>query len=200
MSEYKSVERIKALKAAIEAKTGETHESLTDGIRVLVVGYGVGSEANTYILVDENGNEIPAVFVSEETVFNATANDIREGMVAATDNGVTIGTKDIPTYNTYEGMRLIPVGSTFTIPSIDTDINNYDYTKLQAVFCTYNTSMANSVSTDKVSIEDHVYNVNSIEPISTVVKDHDNKSINFGITNNTDKPCVIRFFTYKEVI
>ena len=74
-------------------------------------GSSGGSEDGTqmYILVDEDGTEVPAVLVEEETVFNATANDIREGMVAATDAGVIVGTKEIPAYITTEGVQAIPV-------------------------------------------------------------------------------------------
>ena len=202
MAEWKSVERIRALKAAIEAKTGDSHADLTAGVKVLILGYGTGSgeEPNTYILIDEDGNEIPAVFVTEETVFDATANDIRIGKVAATGEGVTIGEKVIPGYITTEGVRVIPAGSAFTLPNRDTSVNDYDYTKLQVIICAYNSSVSDSVSTEKVCINDHVYNVGSVESISTVSKDHDNKSINLGITNDTDKPCIVRFFTYKEVV
>lgn len=202
MTEWKSVERIRSLKAAIEAKTGKTHADLTDGVKVLILGYGTGSgeEPNAYILVDEDGNEIPAVFVTEETIFDATANDIRIGKTAATDDGIVTGEKVIPSYNTYEGARLVQSGSTFTIPNFDATVNSYDYTKLQVIVCAYNSSMSNSVSAEKVCINDKIYNVNSTESIATVTKDHNNKSINLGITNNTGKPCVIRYFTYKEVI
>lgn len=202
MAEWKSVERIRSLKAAIEAKTGKTHADLTDGVKVLVLGYGTGSgeEPKTYILVDEDGNEIPAVFVTEETIFDATANDIRLGKTAATEDGILTGEKVIPSYNTAEGSRLIPNGSTFIIPNIDTTINYYDYSKLQVIICGYNSSMSNSVSAEKVCINDKVYNVNSIESIASVTKDHNNKSINLGITNNTGKPCIVRYFTYKEVV
>ena len=202
MAEWKSVERIRALKAAIEAKTGDSHVDLTSGVKVLILGYGTVSseEPNAYILIDEDGNEIPAVFVTEETVFDATANDIRLGKTAATEDGIVTGEKVIPGYITTEGARLISAGSSITIPNCDTSINDYDYTKLQVIVCAYNTDMSDSVSAEKVCINDKVYNVNSTDSMASVTKDHDNKSINLGITNNTGKPCVIRFFTYKEVV
>lgn len=46
----------------------------------------------TYILVDENGNEVPAVYMGADTILTATANDIRLGTTAITDEGVTEGT------------------------------------------------------------------------------------------------------------
>ena len=52
-----------------------------------IVGYG-----KTFILVDENNNEFVGTVVEELTVFDATAEDIKLGKVAATDSGVVIGT------------------------------------------------------------------------------------------------------------
>lgn len=71
-------------------------------------GGGSGDDTQAYILVDENGVEIPAVLVDEYTVFDATANDIRAGKTAATEEGVTLGTKEIPAYYVEEGYVAIP--------------------------------------------------------------------------------------------
>jgi hypothetical protein len=49
----------------------------------------------TFILVDENGNEITGVVVDKETVFTATDNDVREGKVYASDDGVSVGTLQV---------------------------------------------------------------------------------------------------------
>jgi hypothetical protein len=151
-------------------------------------------ETQTYILVTPDGQEIPAVLVSEETVFDATANDIRKGTVAVTDSGVTVGTKDIPSYYTSEGSKAIMPGKDFSI-----SIPEYEYTKLQALICAYNTSLSNSVATEKVVINDNVYDVLSIDSISLVEVDTENMSINLGIRNETSRPMLIRYFTYKEV-
>lgn len=160
-------------------------------------GSGNGSDdTQTYILVDESGNEYPAVAVSEETVFDATANDIRQGKVAVTDSGVTTGTKEIPAYYTSEGVQAVPGGSAFTI----TNMKNCEYTKLQALICKFNTSLSDSVATDKVSINDGVYAVDSTEIVATVTVDVENSTINLGITNEGTVPYVIRFFTYKEEV
>lgn len=153
-------------------------------------------DSATYILVDENGNEYPAVYVDSETVFTATANDIREGCIAATGEGVIEGTKYIPPYITVKGYKVIPAGSELSVTLNVRDA--YDYTAFQALVCLYNTSMANSVATDKVVIEDNVYLPSSTESISTIVKDANTKTVRFGVKNETDKPCIIRFFTYKE--
>ena len=151
----------------------------------------------TIVLVDEAGNQVTAVLVDEEVEFTATANDIREGKVAATEDGVTIGTKDIPAYTTTEGITAIPVGRELAIP-LKRDV--CDFTKMQAFACQFNKSLANSVATEKVVINESVYLVNSTEVIATVIKDAENEKVKFGITNEGTTPCVIRYITYKEEI
>jgi hypothetical protein len=150
----------------------------------------------TYLLLTEDGGEIPAVAVDQEVVFTATANDIRLGAVAATASGVTEGTKDIPAYHTTEGIALIQHGSEFCITIRTAD--RYNYTKLQAIICPYNTSMANSVAAQCVSVNGGVYAAGSATAIAEVTLDHENKRIKFGITNTYGVPCIIRYFTYKE--
>ena len=46
----------------------------------------------TLILVDENNNEIVGTVVENITMFDATAEDIKLGKVAATDSGIVTGT------------------------------------------------------------------------------------------------------------
>lgn len=149
-----------------------------------------------YIIVDANGNEIPAVLVSEETVFTATENDIRLGTVAATEKGVTEGKKDIPAYHTTEGIAVVTEGGEFDI--LIPRENRYDFTKMQAILCPFNESLANSVAADKVAINRSVYAVGSADALATISVDHENKKIKLGITNNGATPFVIRYFTYKE--
>lgn len=159
-------------------------------------GNGWGEDdTQAYILVDEEGNEYPAVLVSEETVFDATANDIREGKVAATEAGVTVGTKEIPAYITTEGRKLITAGQRMMITLND---GKHEFTKLLAVICSYNTTMTDSVSVEKSCIDSKVYPVASTEALATIVVDHDAKAIDLGIMNETEKPVIIRYITYKE--
>lgn len=150
----------------------------------------------TYILVDEAGNEIPAVLVDEEVVFTATANDIRSGTVAATADGVTVGEKEIPAYYTTEGVQLVTAGSEFRIRIQDS--NRYEYTKLQAIICPINTTVANSVAAEKVCINDNIYVTGDTTSLATVTLDHGTKEIVLGIVNDTNKLFVIRYFSYKE--
>lgn len=151
----------------------------------------------TLLLEDEDGNQVVGVIVGSEQIFTADENDIRQGKVAATNEGVTEGKKVIPSYHTTQGFRFIPAGDTFYLPLSDQDA--YDFTELQALMCRFNGSLAGSVAAEKVSIAGAVYPVASTEVLATVVKDAENKAIQFGITNNEDVPFILRYFTYKEV-
>lgn len=151
----------------------------------------------TVVIVDQEGNELTGVVTEQKQIFTATDNDVREGLTYASDDGVSTGTKVIPAYHTTEAVKYIPVGDDVIIylPNLE----KYDYTKLQIIICEYNTSSSDSVLAIKTVILDKVYNVNSTEAISDVVKDSVNKTINLGITNDTDKPFVVRYITYKEI-
>lgn len=186
-------ETLKGLADALRSVTGQTRSyTPTEMIEAVTTIM----ETGTYILVDEEGNEIPAVFVENETAFTATANDIRLGKTAVTDSGVTEGTKDIPAYHTTEGVTAVPVGSEFAITIRTAD--RYDFTKLQAIVCPFNNSLSSSVAADKVAINSSVYPAGSAEALATVTVDHEKKQIKLGITNEGESLCVIRYFTYKE--
>ena len=149
----------------------------------------------TIVLVDENGNELVATLMDEEVIFDATANDIREGKLAVTEQGITVGTKEIPGYISTEGTRLIMPSESF---NIKIDSNRCEFAKLLALICTYNTTLNNSVAAEKVVINDSVYIVNSNELVSMVTSDIDNGLIDLGIINEGATPCVIRYITFKE--
>lgn len=158
--------------------------------------YGDGDDdTQMYILQDEDGTEWPAVLVDEETVFDATANDIREGKLAATEDGVTLGTKEIPAYITTEGVQIIMAGSPMHIKP---GRNKHEYTKLLAVVCPFNTTLLNSVAAEKACIEGKVYPVASTESLATVTVNDDAKAIDLGIANDGTSLVLIRYFTYKE--
>lgn len=148
----------------------------------------------TFIITDESGNEMTAVLTDSVKVFDATANDIRLGKLAATDNGITEGMKEIPAYHTQFGSRCVRDGEEFVLP-----ITNYDYTELQAIFCPFNTSLEDSVATDRVVIDDKVYPAGSAVSEASITVNHDLGRVEFGITNNSGKTCVIRYSTYKEI-
>lgn len=183
---------LQGLADALRNVTGETRTytptEMIDAVTTVL-------EAGVYILVDENGLEIPAVFVDDETVFTATANDIRIGTTAVTEAGVTTGTKEIPSYHTREGYKLITNGTSFTLDIPD---GGYEYTKLQAIFCPFSSSLDNSVSAERVAIEGKVYPVKSSTAESAITVDSNNERIDFGITNTSGDLYLIRYFTYKE--
>jgi hypothetical protein len=166
-----------------------------------IAGNMVGTYSSigkTLLLTDESGVEITGVIVGQEVIFTANAaTDIREGKVAATDEGVVTGSKVIPSYHTNHGARLIDAGDEFVIRLAKLDC--YDYTNFHGIICEWNTNLSNSVAANRIVVLDAVYPVLSTEEISIVTKDADSKSVIFGITNNTDAPCVVRYMTYKEI-
>jgi hypothetical protein len=176
---------------SIRSVTGSTKkftpEEMIEEVRSIL-------DATTFILVDQNGNEYPAVYVDSDTVCTATANDIRKGTVAVTPEGVIEGTKEIPAYYTAEGSLLILPGREFKL----TGFKRYEFTKLQVLICAFKTSASRSVVTEKVSINGKVYPVNSAEVLSEVTTDAETMSIILGVVNDSNVPYVMRYFTYKE--
>lgn len=167
-----------------------------------IMGNMIGSYSQigrTFILTDENGVELTGICTEKEQIFDATDNDVRQGSIYASDHGVSVGQKVIPAYHTCHGFRLITKGSVLSIPNQMPTIDSYDYTKLQGLICTFDTNPVGSVSTEKVIIEDNVYNVQSTEVVSTVIKNHDSKNVELGITNDTNGLLVLRYFMYKEI-
>ena len=165
----------------------------------MIYGNVVGSSGRlgkTIIIQDEDGQELVGVVTNEKAVFDATPNDIRLGKIAATTEGVTQGEKVIPSYNTSEGYKLIPSGSTVKI----TGVKDCEYTKLQALICVFNSSISDSVATEKVCINEGVYPVNSAEQIATVVVEEENSAISLGITNESENPVLVRYFMYRRFI
>lgn len=186
--------KLTSLANSIREKTGTSDLLTLDEMNAGVEYLPSSAEDNTFILVDENGNEIPAVLTKNEVDLTATTNDIREGIVAVTDDGVVTGEKEIPCYHTAEGHRVVQNGGLFYFPHTD-----YDYTKLQVVICAYNKTLTDSVAVSKVVLYDGVYNVGSTELVSIVSKDHDNGWVNLGIINKSGGMCILRYFMYKEI-
>lgn len=158
-------------------------------------GFGI---PKTFVLTDKNGNEFTGVVTGQKTVFTANAaQDIRQGKVAATDAGIVTGSAIIPNYETSTGQKLVKSGSSFKLCLSKN--NAYDYTELQCIICPFNSSMDDSVSAERVVIGDNVYGVNSTAIVAAVTKNKNEKSIDFNLTNTTDIPYIIRYFTYKEL-
>lgn len=154
---------------------------------------------NTFVIVDENGNEVTGVCVDNPVVFTATDNDVREGLVYASDSGVSTGTKNIPIYRTTQGDILIFPGEEFIISDLER-YDMYNYTQLLCVISKFNTSFVDSVSTDKIAISNNVYAVNSADAMSNITKNTETKSIDLNVINNTEDIYVVHYFTYKEEV
>lgn len=154
-------------------------------------------DSNTYLLVDDNGKEVPAVWVESDVVFDATEDDIREGKAAVSEKGFVIGTKVIPGYLAHQGVKIVRPNDRFEIQISQSD--QYDYTLLECLICNFNTKLSDSVATDKVVINDVVYNVQSITPLFSVTKNHETQIIDLGFINETDEIQILRYFTYKEI-
>lgn len=186
-------ETLDGLADAIRSVTGTTRKFTPDEMIEEVKDV---LNATTFVLVDKDGNEYPAVYVDSDVMITATPNDIRKGTTAITSEGVITGEKEIPSYYTTEGYWLIPAGSKFAIPFKNDD---YNFTKLQAILCPFTNSIENSVSTDKVSIDGKVYSVNSTEVLSVVSVNSEKREIDLGIVNDSTSRYLVRYFTYREV-
>ena len=158
------------------------------------VGGGGGGLGKTFIIEDSEGNELVGILTDSEVVIDATPNDIRAGKIAVTQNGVITGEKEIPVYHTWEGFKLITNGSKVVITTVD-----YDYEKLQAIICSFGTSLSTSTSAQKVAINNKVYPVQSTVAESAITKDDKLTQINFGVVNNSGTSYVLRYFMYKEI-
>ena len=183
----------------ISIADGMGNREKVDALKAQIAAYiereGYELAPATYILVDEDGNEVPAALVDEKVDLSATANDIRLGTTAVTAEGLTEGTKDIPAYHTTEGKIDILPGEAIEIHMYS---DKCEYTKLQALICEFGGTLQDSVATVKVSIDGKVYEVNSFDPVASVTVDTDKQTINFGMHNESDAPLVVRYFTYKE--
>ena len=166
----------------------------------MISGNMVGSYSQlgkTFIIEDENGSQFTGVVTDKEVIFTANAaTDIREGTIAATDEGIVTGTKRIPSYETTQEAWLVFPGESFSVP-LDT-YDKYNYTKFQCVITKFETSVEDSVFTDRVSLNNCVYAVNSTEVLSNITKNSDTKSIDLNIINDTENTYVVQYFTYKE--
>lgn len=154
----------------------------------------VGGFPKSLILTDDNGVEVAGVVVGSKTVFTATDNDVREGKVYASDEGVSTGTKEIPAYTTTRGYKLIEPGEDYTIPLEDND--QYQYTQLQCLIAPSSNLYMSTMS----SVNDGVYDNSSGNKLSDVTKNSETKSIDLNITNTSSEKYIVYYFTYKEEV
>ena len=56
------------------------------------------SIGKTFIFTDDDGNELSGVITEQLTILNVTDKDVRKGVVYAGDEGISIGTQEMPSY------------------------------------------------------------------------------------------------------
>lgn len=159
-----------------------------------IYGNAVGGSSGfgkTFILEDEAGTQFMAVCVGEETVFTATDNDVREGLVYASDKGVSTGTKIIPAYYARYGSKFVLANNEASLTTPE-----YDYDSLMVTISTYDSSLSKSVVSTYLSVYDAMYVAGSNVKASDIVVDKENKKINLGIIVNENS--VLRYFVIKE--
>lgn len=156
---------------------------------------GGSAPLKTLILTDENGNEVVGVVTESVQAFNATPADVIVGKTFVSDEGIKVG-ENTKTYRVTKASEIILPGMNYSI--LLNYYDAYDYTKFQCMISKFNTSFSDSVDTNKISLENNVYEVNSTEVLSKVTKNADTKSVDLNIVNDTSNIYIVHFFTYKE--
>jgi hypothetical protein len=162
----------------------------------MISGNMVGSYSQigkTFIITDADGNELTGVVVDQETVFDATDNDVREGKVYASDSGVSTGTKEIPVYYSNYGYKLVPANKEATIY-----IPRYNYENLLVTISTYDTNWDQSLNVTYISIDNGMYAVGSTTKLADITTDEEDQQIKLGITVN--EKSALRYFVITEEI
>ena len=165
-----------------------------------IYGNPVGGALNakTFMLQVNGGKtEIAATVVGEETVFDATENDVRKGKTFASSNGVKIGQKNIPAYETRMAYFIVEPNESCSIPLSDED--RYDYTKFQCIVVVHSSDYSSNVTTKYISMNDGLFSVETSSKVSNITKNSKTKSIDLNITNNSSDAYEIIYITYKEV-
>jgi hypothetical protein len=159
----------------------------------MINGNMVGGTApiKTVKIVDDDNNEFFGVVTGSEVIFTATDNDVREGFVYASNDGISTGTKIIPSYHTRYGSKIIPANTEVRITTPE-----YNYSNLLVVIATYDTSMAKSVLSTYVSVNNAMYEVGSATKLSDITVDEANEQINLGFT--VTKKSVVRYLVTRE--
>ena len=151
-------------------------------------GFGM---PRSFVIVDENGNEFTAVTTEEVTVFDATPMDVRVDKIFASENGVQVGMKIIPSYHTTYGYR-------FALPGAEVKISvpEFNFSNLFITITTYNNSINESLSTTYIAIDGGMYAVGESTKISDITVDAVNEQINLGMT--VAEKSVVRYLITKE--
>ena len=159
-----------------------------------ISGNMVGSYSQigkTFIIQDQDGNEITGIVTGSEVIFTAGDNDVREGMVYASDSGVSTGTKNIPAYYARYGCKVFLANSQVIIT-----VPEYDYKSILIVISKYNTKIVDSTASIFTSIDNGMYEVGNSTKISDIIIDAVNEQIDLGIT--VSEKSVLRYLVIRE--
>lgn len=85
------INKITAIANAIRRKTGSNDPMTLDQMAIEIEELDV-EMPQVFILEDDYGNELTAVRVGHDAIVNATADDIRAGKTAVTNDGIVEGT------------------------------------------------------------------------------------------------------------
>ena len=146
----------------------------------------------TVIIEDTDGNELTGVVTGEEVVFTATDKQVADGFVYAGDNGVSTGSREFLSYRTTRGYKLVDIGDSYTLQLSDND--QYQYTQLQCLI----SPLSNPYMVTMSVLDNGVYSVSDGSKLSDVTIDISTKSINLNISNTSNEPYVIYYFTYRQ--
>lgn len=157
-----------------------------------VVGCG-SAPLKTVQLIDESGNELLGVVVGEETIFTATDNDVRENIVYAGNNGLSVGTKFIPAYYSNFGKKFVLKNNEAIIY-----MPKYNYENLMVTISTYDTSLSQSLDVTYISIDNAMYEIGSKTKFADIVIDEENEQIKLGVV--VSEKSVLRYSIITEEI
>ena len=159
-----------------------------------VYGNAVGGSSGlgkTLMFVDEAGNEFVGVVTDSEMILTASDNDVREGAVYVSDNGLSVGTKNIPVYYARYGSKFVLANNKATL-----SVPEYDYDSIMITISTYNSSLSESVTSTYLSVYDSMYIAGNNIKVSDIIVDKENEEISLGIT--VSEKSVLRYFVIKE--
>lgn len=152
-------------------------------------------EQTTYVLTNADGTQSTLALLSgEQTVVpTATANDIRVGTTAITNDGYTEGTKEIPSYYSRYGTVFVQANTEAIL-----NVPEYDYKNLMVSIAPYNLSINESTAINYVSVESAMYEAKSTTKIADITIDTVNEQVNLGVTVN--ELSVLRYFIVREEV
>jgi hypothetical protein len=184
------LENKNAIKAVLEEKGKEPSDVLSTYAQS--ISELDNEEQVSYVLSNADGSKkIYAQLSSKEPItLTATENDIRLGSTAITNEGFVEGTKDIPSYYSGYGSKMITAGSEAVIKK-----EEYDYKSIMITIAPYDAATG-STSVNYVSVSDAMYEAKTTTKLSDITINEDEKQVNLGIT--VDVLSVMRYFIVRE--